>query len=268
MRRPKKISLTQVTSWSMLGIGAVALLFSIVYVSSILAFIGLGLVFWGALLLYIKNPEYIREDLLETSVYPPLETINQIIRELAYKGNAVYLPPKYFETPGNTKIYISKQENVDLPTPEQIQKHENQVLIRDSQFIPQGILLTPPGADLTKLFERKLEMEFTKADLEYLQQRMPKLFIEDLEIAQNFEMETANNKVQVKLANTAYTNLFKDIMKPSNDKHILGYPIASAIACALAKATGKPIVIENQRTSNDNKDIEIEYRILEEEKTS
>jgi hypothetical protein len=268
MRRPRKISSTKVTSWAMLGIGAGALLFSIIYVSSILAFAGLGLLFWGALLLYIKNPEYTQKDLLEASVHPSLETISQIIRELAYKGNAVYLPPRYFENPGETKIYISKQENANLPTPEQIQKHENQVLVRDSQFIPQGILLTPPGEDLARLFERKLEMEFTKADLEYLHRKMPQLFIEDLEIAQNFEMETANNKVHVKLANTAYTNLFKDIVKPSNDKHILGYPIASAIACALAKTTGKPIVIENQRTSNDYKDIEIEYRILEEEKTS
>lgn len=36
-------------------------------------------------------------------------------------------------------------------------------------------------------------------------------------------------------------------------------------ARALTKATGKPIIIENQRTSEDGKTIGVEYRIIEEE---
>jgi hypothetical protein len=45
----------------------------------------------------------------------------------------------------------------------------------------------------------------------------------------------------------------------------LGCPLSSAIACVLAKATGKPIVIENLQASENGKDISIEFRILEEE---
>jgi hypothetical protein len=259
-----RISTANAASLTMLGLGAAALLSSVFYTSTILAIIGLGLAFWGALLLYIRNPEYIQKDLLDASIQPSLETINQIMQELAYEGKAIYLPPKYFENPETTKIYITEQKDSNLPTQEEIQKNEKQLLIEDSKGNPQGLLLTPPGAELSKLFEKTLETNFTKVDLQYLQQNMPKLIIEDLEIAQNFEIEAINNKVHVKLENSPYTSLLKDTKNPSN-LCILGCLISSAIACTLTKATSKPIIIENQHTSKDDKDIEIEYQILEEE---
>jgi len=69
------------------------------------------------------------------------------------------------------------------------------------------------------------------------------------------------------MENSVYKNLTKETANLSNLYFSLGCPVSSAIACALAKATGKPIVIENQQTSEDGKNMEIEYRILEEEQT-
>jgi hypothetical protein len=261
--RRRKTSLTKATGWTMLGLGAATLIGSILYVSQILAFIGLGLIFWGAILTYIQTEEYVRENLLDTTVLPSLATLNQIIQELDYRGKAIYLPPKYLRDPEANKAYIPKQKDEKLPTPEQIQQQDTKLFIEN----PQGILLTPPGAELTKLFEKTLETSFTRIDLQYLQQNMPKLFIENLEIAQNFEMQTEKNKVYVKMENFVYKNLTKETANLLNLYFSLGCPVSSAIACALAKATGKPIVIENQQTSEDGKNMEIEYRILEEEQT-
>jgi hypothetical protein len=94
-----KIDLTKATSWTLLGVGVAALIISIIYASSILTFIGLGLLFWGAILLYIRDQEYTRKVLLDASVLPSLTTINQLVQKLNYKGNAVYLPPKYLKDP-------------------------------------------------------------------------------------------------------------------------------------------------------------------------
>jgi hypothetical protein len=263
-RTKRRISLTKAVSITLLGVGAAALIISIVYASSVLAFIGLGLLFWGAILTYIRTEEYIREDLLDATVLPSLLTLNQILQELNYKGKPMYLPPKYFEEPEAVKIYIAKQKSSSSPTPEQIQKHENQLLVKNLQDT-QGILLAPIGAELTRLFEKALETNFTKVNLEYLQQNLPKLFIESLEIAQNFEMETQNSNVLVKIENSAYKNICKDSEELSRLYDAVGCPISSAIACTLAKATGKPITIESRKTSDDGRDVEIEYRILEEE---
>ena len=257
--RKRKLSLTKVSGWTILGFGAAAIIASIFYTSQILAFIGLGLTFWGVILIYIQTEEYIKEKLLDATALPPLKTLNQILKELDYKGKAVYLPPKYLTTPEENKAYIPKQEEEKLPTPEQTQKQETKIFLEN----PNGILLTPPGAELAKLFEKTLETSFTRVDLQYLQQNMPKLFIEDLEIAQNFDLEIKNNKIHVKIENSAYKNLNKEAENLSNLYTSLGSPISSAIACALAKASGKPIIIERQHISEDGKTIEIEYQILE-----
>jgi hypothetical protein len=257
-----RINLAKLISSILVTTGTAALILSINYTSSILAFIGLGLVFWGITFIYIRPEEHTEKALLDATASPLLATLDQIMQEANYKGKAVYLPPKYFLNPEANKAYIPKKKDTKLPTPEQIQTQETQLIIEN----PQGILLTPPGAELTKLFEKTLKTSFTRVNLQYLQQKMPKLFIEDLEIAKNFEIKTEDNKVHVKIENSTYQNLTEEAINLSLYRN-LGCPISSAIASALAKATGKPIIIENLQTSEDGKDIEIEYSILQEEPT-
>ena len=255
-----RISLTKLISSILVVAGTAAIVLSVNYISSVLAFIGLGLIFWGITFIYIRPEEYTRRALLDATVSPLLATLDRIMNESGYKGKAVFLPPKYFLNPETSKVYISKQKNTKLPTPEQIRTQETELVIED----PQGILLTPPGAELTKLFEKMLGTSLVRVDLQYLTQNMPKIFIEDLEIVKNFEIKTQNNKVHVKVENSTYQNLAKETLHLSL-YNTLGCPINSAIACALAKATGKPIVIEKQKTSEDGKNTEIEYRVLAEE---
>jgi len=269
--------LARATSLTLLGVGTAALITSVIYVSQMLAFIGLSLVFFGALLLYIQPEEYTKKALLDATALTSLETLNQIMQELNYKGKAIYLPPKYFENPEASKVYVSKQEGAELPTPELILKHESQLFIKN----PQGILLTPPGAEMTKLFEKTLGTSFTKVDIEYLQQNLPKLLIEALEIAEDLEIETKNRKVtreitdavsligtargtiHVKITNPILQDLWKEDRRLSHLCGTVGCPISSAIACALTKATGKPITIEKIQPSKDGKIIEADYGVLE-----
>lgn len=244
----------------LIAMGAIALTFSIIYSSSILAFIGLGLTFLGIILAYIQTEEYVKRKLLDATTLAPLLTLNKVMQELQYEGKAVYLPPKYFKDQEENRVYIPKQKDGQIPTPEQIQEQENKLFIKN----PNGLLLTPPGAELTKLFEKILETTFTRIDLRHLQQIMPKLFIEDLEIAQNLKIETKDNRILVEIKNSVYKNLNKEVMKLKNLYPSIGCPLVSAFACTLARATGKPIVIEKQQTREEGKVIEIEYRIVEE----
>ena len=259
----QKAALMKVLIYAFIGIGATVLLTSIVYVSSILAFIGLGLVFWGALLLYIQPEEYTKKSLLDSTVIHPLKSLSQIIYELNYKGKPIYLPPKYFKDPETNKVYISKQKDGKLPEPELILKHENQLFLQN----PQGILMTPPGVQLSNLFEKQLETSFTKADLNYIIKNMPKILIENLEIAENIEIKTENNKITIKITNSAFKETQNENSKHSYLFPSICCPLSSAIACALAKATGKPITIENVQTSEDSKIVETTYQILEKTET-
>jgi hypothetical protein len=254
----QKISLANAASWTLLGIGVLALIASIIYVSSILALIGLGLTFWGVLLLYAKTQDYTRK-LLYASLMPTLSMLNQLIQELNYSGKPVYLPPKYFQNPDTIKIYIPKRKKARLPKPEEIQKLEKHLLVRNPH---QSILLTPPGAELTKLLENTLETNFTTVDLKYLQQSLPKLLVEDFEIADNLEFQIDHNTVKLQISNSIYSN-------PSNLPYginEIGNPLQSAIACAITKATGKPVTIEKTEVDQDNNTTKLEFRIIGMEK--
>ena len=259
MERPKRISLVGVANGTILGLGITALLISIVYSSTILAFIGLGLTFWGAVLLYIPSQEHVQRSLLDAVSVQSLVTLSQIMQGLDFKGNAIYLPPKYFEDPEASKIYIPKQKDAALPTPEQIEKYQDRLIVEN----PRGLLLTPPGAELAKLFEKTLETSFNKVDFEYLQKNIPKLFIEDLEIAENLELQAEKDSVHVRVTNSICKEIHSEANRHTPVLSKIGCPVCSAIACALTKATGKPIVNDGTQLSEDGKTIETTYRILE-----
>jgi hypothetical protein len=259
-----EIDFAQALSIIMLTLGTIALTTSIMFISTILAFIGLGLVFWGVILIYIRPEEYAKKVLLEAAVSPSIATLNQMIQEFSYKGDVTYLPPKYFADPETTKIYISKHKDTSLPTPEQVQKYENQPVART----PRGMLLTPPGIQLSRLLEKSLGTTFIRTDLKNLQQNLPRLFIENLEIAENLEIRaeddmTQSTAIHAKITKPFYADTFKEAEEPSQLTGSIGDPICSAIACALTKATGKPIIMETFQPSEDGKIIEATYRVLE-----
>ncbi|MDH7564237.1 MAG: hypothetical protein QHH24_05070 [Candidatus Bathyarchaeota archaeon] len=256
-----RINIARIAGYVLLCLGAAALIVAVGYESQILAFTGLGLVFWGIILAYIQTSTFVKEDLLDATALSSLATINQLLQQAGYTAKAVYLPPKYFKDLDTCKAFIPKQDTGSLPTPEQIQEQENNLFIEN----PQGILLPPIGGELTKLFEKTLETSFTRIDLPYLQQNMPKLFIEELEIAQNLEIEKKDNTIRVRVENTNYTYLAKKASALLQMFQSLGCPLSSAIACSLAKTTGKPVIIDSLQTSENGKNINMVFRLLEEE---
>jgi len=281
-----RITPTGFTSVTMLLLGAISLLGSIGYNSSSLAFVGLGLVFWGAILLYVRPEEYVRKVLLEAVLSTPLTTVYQMMRELGYNGDRTYLPPKYFTDPEITRVYISKYKRRRLPTPQQ-----TQLYVYDNQPVakaPLGILITPPGMQLSRLLEKSLGTSFTKTDLKDLKQNLPKLFIENLEIAENLELiaeddipptkedhsasligtkstrtRSKRTTIHAKITKPIYKTIFNEAEEPSQIASSIGCPICSAIAIAIAKATRKPVRIRDIKSLEDNDTLEANYEILE-----
>jgi len=264
---------------AMLLLGAVAFIVSVRYNSLVLAFIGLGLAFWGAIPVYIRPEEYTRKALVEATFSSSLITLNQMILDLGYKGDTTYLPPKYFKNQETTMMYISKNKNGAIPTPEETQGIEDQPIIKTAK----GILLTPPGTQLAKLLEKNLGKSFTKTDLKNLQEKLPKIFTENLEIAENLELQTEtenqttqtnedqpaqaaqtrSNKVHAKMTRPIYGTTSKKAEIP-NLTDLIICPICSAIAIALTKTTGKPVRITETKSSQDGNTLEANYEIIEE----
>lgn len=242
----------------LLSCGILLLIVSILSEASILAFVGLGLTFWGALFLFLRSERYVKSKLLDPTMASTLETLSRILTELGYKGKAVYLPPKYLTDLKSGLVYITERENVrNLPLEE---VSEENIFATN----PAGIQIKPPGLSLTNLFEEELGTDFMRADLKYLRDNLPKLFIENLEIAQGLEINMNDNLVNIKIKDSVYTDFCRQAEKFSNLCNSIGCPLCSSIAIALTRATGKSVVIEECGYSEDDKTINVQYRVLEE----
>jgi hypothetical protein len=255
--RNRKRDLPKTIAYVLLVSGAIALVTSIVYSSSILAFVGLGLTFWGALILYIEPAKYVKASLLDSTVISSLETVDQMITDLDYKGKAIYLPPRYLKELKGGKVFIPSKENLSVPPAEEIV--EEKVFLEN----PKGICLTPPGLALANLYENELKKFFTKAGLNYLQNNLPRLFTEDLEIAEDLEIKVEGNMVKAKIRGPINKDLCNDVRKLPNICGSIGCPLCSSIAIALTRATGKPIIIGKTEVLKDGETIETSFRLLE-----
>jgi len=238
--------------------GAIAIASSVFYTSSILALIGLGLTFWGVLLLFVRPVRYVKSSLLDSTSFSSLVNMDRVIADLNYEGKGVYLPPRYLKGLKEGTVFISSsKKDITVPTLEEVNKEE--VFLKN----PAGILLTPSGLDLANLFETELGTDFAKVDLNYLQDNLPKLFIEGLEIAKDFEINVHDNMIHVKITEPVYKEFCNHVRtKLSNVCNSFGCPLCSSIACALARSSGEPVVIEEIKPSTNGEVIEAYYRIL------
>ena len=220
---------------------------------------GLGFVFWGIILAYVQTDGYTKKILLDETVSYQQSLVQQIIKQQGFEGKPVFLPPRYFTNPETYRLFISNKKDAAIPISE-VSQDESALFITDST----GLVLTPPGAIFTRYFEKKLETNFAKVDLKYLQTNLPKIVIEDLEIAQGFEIRIDKKKVITKTTNSVFNKQTQTSYRYSHSIHENISPLSSAIACAIAKSTGQPVTIEASKTSGDGKYLETTYQIVEE----
>ena len=84
-------------------------------------------------------------------------------------------------------------------------------------------------------------MDFTKIELNELCEVLPGLVLRDLNLAKTMAMELNGDKVRLKMFDSLYRNLYS-LRNNLKSVDLLGCPIASAVACALAKASGPELI--------------------------
>lgn len=247
----------------LIGIGTALLSLSIIYSSSILALIGLGLLFWGVIFTYVTTSEYVKKSILDTTLKAYQETLNQIVQKLEYGGDTIYLPPQFFNTTNTYKAYISKDKRKRIPTARMMPKQRPDFLIARITT-PRAVLVTPPGVELAQLFEKTLEKDFITTSLQDLQYYLPKVLIDELEVTSHFDMEIENDLIHVKIDDSHF-RIPEAETELSSLYFYFDSPLICAIACIFAKATGIPVTIVKLKTESKDKVVAVDYRILKKE---
>jgi hypothetical protein len=242
--------------------GILSFVFSVYSASQMLALIGLGLTFWGALFLLLKPRKFIESSLLYSATVSEYLTIDRIINEFNYKGRGYYIPPypkdvylpEYLKGLKASVVFISGKNNSEMPSIEEIAKGN---FMSKSQ---KGVLVVPPGSGILTQIEETMNMDFTKMSLNELCEVLPTILLQDFNLAKEIEMKPDGDNIHLKMLDSLYKNLYsaRNALKSVS---LIGCPITGAVACALAKNSGRNVTIQKQQVSPDGSAVQVWYRM-------
>jgi hypothetical protein len=244
--------LVLVATVCLLSIGSIALVASLVYSSLVSTFVGLGLILWGGLLLFVRPVSYARVELVDSTALSSIQAVDRIIYEMGYYGRGIYVPKKGREW---AVLFVpADKDSTSVPR----DFDEDSVI----QSNPRGIAFVPPGMELAKFFLEKLKKGKDRVTVETLKRELPRLFTVGLEIMDEFEMQVNNGLIVTKSTNSLYKDFCNEIKLKTRVCTAFGCPICSAVACLLVYATGQPVSLESDETVPVGSVSETKYRIL------
>jgi hypothetical protein len=232
-----------------LVLGIVSLVASIPFGSQVAAFVGLGLTFWGAIFALARSGKYVESSLLDGTAKSGYLTIERLINDLKFNPQGYYIPaypkdvvlPDYLKNLKEPVVYIS--ENFDgKPSVDELAA---------GKFLSsktQGIFVTSPGSGILAQIEKQMKMDISKVNLEELTEFLPKYLSEILNLAKTAEMTLLPNGASFKASGILYQSFYKT-ENTLKSVRVLGCPVVSTVASALAKGSGKTVVIKEQTLS-------------------
>jgi hypothetical protein len=256
MQRKQKMRFTAVASFIMLAIGIATVLLSLLYSSSFIVIMGLAFIFWGVILFYVVPSRHIPKEILNASADPASSNIERILAELNFGERGIYLPPKSIKDIESGIVFVPKTSQTTLPLPEDASDR----LLNEKR---NGVFLTPPGLSLSRLFEQELGISFTKMNLFELQKTLPKLLVEDMQLAESMNFEVIEDCITLEVTGSVFDQISQQTTSHPRMYRQVGCILASAIACALAKATGRPIIVQAEIQNPETRTISMEFRIKE-----
>jgi len=237
-----------------LGAGVFVLAFSVFLNLQVAAFIGLGLTFWGAVLALTRNSRYVESSLLDGTARSVYSTIDRVLNELGNSGKSYYLPaspkdvalPEYLKNLKEPVVYISESPDGDgRPSIDEL---------ASGKFIStqtHGFFITSPGSGIMTQVENQLQLDLSKINLNELAELLPKMLTENLNLAKKSAMTLTPTGATFKATGIIYDSLYNAESKPKSVA-LLGCPVVSAVASALAKNSGKTVTVKEQVTAPSN----------------
>lgn len=236
--------------------GILTFILSITFSSNIMGFIGLALTFWGVISIYIRPARYVHAACLEYTASTLIRMVDRLLNAYGFNGKGVYLPPLLIKDLKDGIVFVNSGSSINLPRPGDIA--EGKVFTEN----PRGICLTAAGLGLTNLLEEKLRRSFTQVNLEYVMDRLPELFTDELELAEAFEIRPSQDLVLVKAEASIFSDLCRETREFPNICSSYGCPFCSSIAIALARCLGNPILIEKSQFLPEKKTLDVVYRVI------
>ena len=98
---------------------------------------------------------------------------------------------------------------------------------------------------MSKMWEKTFGTSFTRTDLNYLQQNLPKLFIKTLKIAKDIDVKKENNTVTIEITKHVFNEICQETRKHKKNIRVNRLPLMQRLSLRPSKS--------HRQTSNNRK---------------
>lgn len=235
------------------GITATASL--LIGVSSTLA-LGVSAILLGIMTLYLpESNQRLAEQLASDSSIPALLNIENLLEDLALAERGIYIPANGLGV--CPKVFLPLTRNLRNKKPPRELNDSRRVFITlDEKTREGGLLLEAPGRNLMSRMERALRLDLSKVEVGNLNEKLESgLKLLDVSNAITFRSPDSETfTFQLELGTLGDLEIRLSTLVPSV-AHQIGTPIASAIAAAVSKSTGKYVAFRDISFNSTGKEI-------------
>jgi hypothetical protein len=237
--------------------GSSSLALSILFQMEILAFIGLGLTFFGAIFSFTRKANYVQESILDSTAKSAYSTLDRMINELSFNTHAYYLPA-YPQNAHLPEYLVNLKKSVVFLTGENFSGKPAVDELVSGKFLSNkenGVFISSPGSDLLAYYENQFQNDISKFSVQDLCVILPR-YVADCNLARQVELKIlGNSSVSVQVSPILYKSLYSP-KSGLKTVYSLGCPVVSSIACAFAKVSGKIVQIQKLKVSSDGLSVE------------
>jgi len=203
------------------------------YISRYLVFEAISILtlLTGTIFIFTDLESYVKARVASEAIVSSLIPLNQLLDRLKAGGGAIYVPNPKKE--GSVKVLMPRGRECP-PT-------HNLSVNGGGGFPPtdvNGIPVSSTGSGLLQLYRREFG-SFRNVTLPYLAEWLPRILVEDLKIAEGVEIVQDGAEVHVRLISPAFRQVCQQRERIENVCKLVGCPISSSIAEALAETTGR-----------------------------
>ncbi len=221
---------------------------------SIIAFIGLGLVLIGILTMFATPKPLIASEIAGRLLIPSRDNLALIVESLRTKSRGYHIPSVVLGRESEVFLMISQEGELPLPNLGDSSRRP------EISWSPIQRVLKPTGVALMNGYEETLKRDFLGLDVPQLARLLAKAIVPEYQLCSAFSIVgTPSGRLvatwtKPAVAHTCVTE------KGSNHPELCC--LCSSVACALAKATGRAVWIEETSLDGTSSVVTTTYQIV------
>jgi len=189
-----------------------------------------------------------------------LRSFNTLTEQQALTAPAAEAPEDALTEKQKTPIFLPSEPYSKIPTGTEAMEDKTFTQTFKTS-IQDGVVGATSGLTLAILIEKKLGFTPKNRGMKKVLSALPKVLVEDLEIARKVGIEVEGDKIHFNLADSIYSDLCKQI-RESGRRCALDCPLCSALAITLTNASGKLVVVDEDELTTGKGTPLCSYKIL------